>query len=65
MRTILCCPHSSAGIERLFSLAALVHTQFRNLLTNDRVTKLVWLCSILDGLRKKMLYQKSEKIEEN
>ena len=41
MRAIFCCLPSSAGIERLFSSVALVHTKLRNRLSNDRVAKLV------------------------
>ena len=41
MRAILCCPPSSADIERLFSSATLAHTKLRNHLTNDKVAKLV------------------------
>lgn len=41
MKAIFSCPPSSAGIERLFSSAALVHTKLRNRLANDRVAKLV------------------------
>lgn len=41
MRAISSCPPSSAGIERLFSSTALVHTKLRNRLSNERVAKLV------------------------
>jgi hypothetical protein len=41
MKDIFCCPPSSAGVERLFSSAALVHTKLQNHLSNDQVAKLV------------------------
>ena len=41
MRAILCCPPSSAGVERPLSSTALVHTNPRNRLANDIVAKTV------------------------
>ena len=41
MRKIFTCPPSSAGIERLFSSAALVHTKIRKRLSTERVQKLI------------------------
>ena len=41
MGAIVCCPTSSAGTERLFCSAALVHTKLHNRLANDRVAMLV------------------------
>jgi len=41
MLKIFSCPPSSAGIERMFSSAELIHTTTRNRLKNDRVSKLL------------------------
>lgn len=41
MMAVSACPPSSAGIERLFSSAALIQTKIRNRLSNKRVQKLV------------------------
>ena len=41
---IFSCPPSSAGIERVFSTAGLIHTKLRNRLNNNHVAKLVRVC---------------------
>lgn len=41
MMAISSCPPSSAGIERLFSSMALIHTKQRNRLGNEKAAKLV------------------------
>ena len=41
MRSLLTCPASSAGLERLFSSFGLIHTKLRNRLGNEKVAKLV------------------------
>ena len=55
MMAVSACPPSSAGIERLFSSAALIQTKIRNRLSNKRVQKLVHVSRYFNDKNESMI----------